>query len=206
MRQQTVVIVLMSLLSAEHLTSAHTILAPRSAENVESFTTERPLESSEENSFFISNATRTQFEREALNETKIFLNNLFRSQIDYFTKVKKILPASAKRVGDIETYIERLEKAILAESVQEKDKMWRDTFIEFSDSALLLNIEKDTGVSNCRYLQILNESGLEETTKKFLIDVTIYFWKMTKASGKAVESTIDEKLEKLRNGLEINKI
>lgn len=95
-----------------------------------------------ENSF-ISSATRAEFEREALNETKLFLNTLFRSQIDYFSKVKVLLPATGKRVSDIDKYIERLEKAILADSVQEKDKMWRDTFIEVSGiSNLGLVVEK----------------------------------------------------------------
>uniref|UniRef100_A0A0A1WCP2 50S ribosomal protein L20 n=1 Tax=Zeugodacus cucurbitae TaxID=28588 RepID=A0A0A1WCP2_ZEUCU len=195
MTQKLVVIIFICLLSAEHYFCARNPREPRSAESAESFETERPEDNSVENSL-ISSATRAQFEREALNETKLFLNNLFRSQIDYFSKVKGFLPATVKRVSDINTYIERLEKAILADSVQEKDKMWRDTFVEFSESAFLLNKEKDTGVSNGRYIEILNEAGLEETTKKFLSDVTVYFWKMAKASGKVVESTIDEQIEK----------
>ncbi|XP_011181200.2 uncharacterized protein LOC105211475 [Zeugodacus cucurbitae] len=195
MTQKLVVIIFICLLSAEHYFCARIPREPRSAESVESFETERPEDNSVENTL-ISSATRAQFEREALNETKLFLNNLFRSQIDYFSKVKGFLPATVKRVSDINTYIERLEQAILADSVQEKDKMWRDTFVEFSESAFLLNKEKDTGVSNGRYIEILNEAGLEETTKKFLSDVTVYFWKMAKASGKVVESTIDEQIEK----------
>ncbi|CAD6997379.1 uncharacterized protein LOC101460221 [Ceratitis capitata] len=195
MTQNILLIVLLFLLGAEHITQGYTIREARSAETDQTFQTERPDENSVENSF-ISSATRAEFEREALNETKLFLNTLFRSQIDYFSKVKVLLPATGKRVSDIDKYIERLEKAILADSVQEKDKMWRDTFIEFSESAFLLNVEKDTGVSNSRYLEILNDAGLEETTKKFLADVSIYFWKMAKASGKAVESTIDERIEK----------
>lgn len=110
---------------------AHIAREPRSAESDESVVTESPDENPVENSF-ISSATRAEFEREALNETKFFLNTLFRSQIDYFSKVKEFLPATVKRVTDINKYIERLEKAILADSVQEKDKMWRETFVEVS--------------------------------------------------------------------------
>ncbi|XP_053960047.1 uncharacterized protein LOC128864422 [Anastrepha ludens] len=198
MTQQLFILVLIFLLSAEHLTLASIIRVPRSAENYEFFTTERPDENSLEDSF-ISSATREQFEREALNETKTFLDTMFRSQIDYFSKVKDYLSPTVKRVADIEKYIERLEKAILADSVRDKDKMWRDTFVEFSDTAFLLNNEKDTGVSNTRYLEILNDSGLEETTKKFLSDVSVYFLKMAKASGKAMGSTIDEQIEKWQN-------
>ncbi|XP_039951910.1 uncharacterized protein LOC120769114 [Bactrocera tryoni] len=195
MTQKLIVITFICLLSAELYLCAYIAREPRSAESEETVVTESPVENPVEHSF-ISSATRAQFEREALNETKIFLNTLFRSQIDYFSKVKEFLPATVKRVADIDKYIERLEKAILADSVQEKDKMWRDTFVEFSESAFLLNNEKDTGVSNMRYLEILNDAGLEETTKKFLTDVTIYFWKMAKASGKVVESTIEEQIEK----------
>ncbi|XP_054745193.1 uncharacterized protein LOC129249414 [Anastrepha obliqua] len=198
MTQKLFILVLIFLLSAEHLTLASIIRVRRSAENYGFVTTERPDENSLEDSF-ISSATRKQFEREALNETKTFLDNLFRSQIDYFSKVKAFLPPTVKRVADIEKYIERLEKAILADSVQDKDKMWRDTFVEFSDTAFLLNNEKDTGVSNTRYLEVLNDSGLEETTKKFLSDVSVYFLKMAKASGKAMGSTIDEQIEKWQN-------
>ncbi|XP_011212212.2 uncharacterized protein LOC105232269 [Bactrocera dorsalis] len=195
MTQKLIVITFICLLSAELYICAHIARVPRSAESEETVVTESPVENAVEHSF-ISSATRAQFEREALNETKIFLNTLFRSQIDYFSKVRAFLPTTVKRVTDINKYIERLEKAILADSVQEKDNMWRDTFVEFSESAFLLNIEKDTGVSNMRYLEILNDAGLEETTKKFLTDVTIYFWKMAKASGKVVESTIEEQIEK----------
>lgn len=200
MTQKLIVITFICLLSAEHYFCAQTTREPRSVESDETVVTESPVENLAENNF-ISNAARAQFEREALNETIIFLNTLFRSQIDYFSKVREFLPATVKRVADINKYIERLQKAILADSVQEKDNMWRDTFVKFSESAFLLNNEKDTGVSNIRYLEILNDAGLEETTKKFLTDVTVYFWKMAKASGKVVETTIDEQIEKWKKEL-----
>lgn len=115
----------------QHYFCAQTTREPRSVESDETVVTESPVENLAENNF-ISNAARAQFEREALNETIIFLNTLFRSQIDYFSKVREFLPATVKRVADINKYIERLQKAILADSVQEKDNMWRDTFVKVS--------------------------------------------------------------------------
>lgn len=138
---------------------AHIAREPRSAESDESVVTESPDENPVENSF-ISSATRAEFEREALNETKFFLNTLFRSQIDYFSKVKEFLPATVKRVTDINKYIERLEKAILADSVQEKDKMWRETFVE---------------VSKTQHFLFTTQSNKITRTKRSL-NIYFFFW------------------------------
>uniref|UniRef100_A0A0K8VZD7 Uncharacterized protein n=1 Tax=Bactrocera latifrons TaxID=174628 RepID=A0A0K8VZD7_BACLA len=139
MTQKLIIIAFICLLSAELYFCAHIARQPRSAESEETVVTESPVENPAEHRF-ISSATREQFEREALNETKIFLNTLFRSQIVYFSKVKEFLPATVKRVADINKYIERLEKAILADSVQEKDKMWRDTFVEAPKICIFVSV------------------------------------------------------------------
>lgn len=48
------------------------------------------------------------------------------------------------------------------------------------------------------YQRILNENGLRDFVKNFLVEVAVYFWKMAKASGKVVESTVDEYLANLQ--------
>ncbi|XP_067625378.1 uncharacterized protein [Eurosta solidaginis] len=196
--QKLVILVLTCLLSTEHLSQAYIARVTRNAESDESSETDKANGNFLGDSI-ISSVTREAFEREALKETINFLNALFQSQIDYYSKVKEFLPPTAKRVQDINKYTQRLQRAIALQTVQEKEKMWRDIFVEFKDSVFLLNDEKETGVSAVRYLEILNDGGLQEITKKFLINVTTYFWKMAKVSGKAVGSTIGDTIEKWKD-------
>lgn len=75
-------------------------------------------------------------EEEAKEETVNLLNNLFRSQIAYFTEVKAKLNPQTKRAADISLYISRLNQAIAVSDLDKKDKMWLDIFDEVSYSRL----------------------------------------------------------------------
>lgn len=63
---------------------------------------------------------------------------------------------------------------------------------------LIINNIEDTKLSDDEYQRILNENGLRDFVKNFLVEVAVYFWKMAKASGKVVETTVDEYLANLQ--------
>uniref|UniRef100_A0A1A9VX98 Uncharacterized protein n=1 Tax=Glossina austeni TaxID=7395 RepID=A0A1A9VX98_GLOAU len=150
-----------------------------------------------------SDDIQKEFEQHIQLETETFLNNIFRSQINYFNKVKLSLPANCKRINDIETYIYKLETAIEEKNVEKKDNIYLETFQSMGRTPLLLNKESDTGMSDEEYQKVLEDNDLNEFMKNFLVEVAVYFWKMAKASGKAVETSIDDYLEniKKRNNL-----
>lgn len=75
-----------------------------------------------------SDDIQKEFEQHIQLETETFLNNIFRSQINYFNKVKLSLPANCKRITDIETYIYKLETAIEEKNVEKKDNIYLETF------------------------------------------------------------------------------
>uniref|UniRef100_A0A1A9WU11 Uncharacterized protein n=1 Tax=Glossina brevipalpis TaxID=37001 RepID=A0A1A9WU11_9MUSC len=150
-----------------------------------------------------SDDIQKEFEQQIQLETETFLNNIFKNQINYFNKVKLSLPTNSKRVKDIETYVYQLETAIEEKNVEKKDEIYLDTFQSMGRTPLLLNKESDTGLSDEEYQTILMDNDFNDFMKNFLVEIGVYFWKMAKASGKAVETSIDDYLEniKKRNNL-----
>ena len=70
-------------------------------------------------------------------------------------------------------------------------------FFQFNKSPLLLNNRGETGLSTEDYDKILTDKGLKQVGKNLLMEVAVYVWKMAKVSGKAMEITIDEHLDRL---------
>lgn len=67
--------------------------------------------------------------------------------------------------------------------------------LQFSKSPLLLNNPEETGLTNEGYQALLTDKKLQDITKTFVTDVSVYFWKMAQLSGKVVENGIDHYLE-----------
>ncbi|XP_046866791.1 uncharacterized protein LOC6642808 [Drosophila willistoni] len=133
---------------------------------------------------------------EARNETINLLNSLFRAQISYFSQVGAKLNPQMKRAQDIQLYVTRLNEAIAVNELEKKDEMWLSIFEEFSKSPLLVNREAETGLSNVEYQALLTDDKLQQITKSFLTDVSSYFWKMAKVSGKVVGKAFDDYIER----------
>ncbi|XP_073821845.1 uncharacterized protein [Musca autumnalis] len=147
----------------------------------------------------LSEDTKVDFEREARLETEEFLNTIFTAQIEFFNKLKKSLEPDTKRYKDIELFVERLEMAKEEKELEKKDIMYWETFQQFNKSPLLLNDAAETGMTDEAYQKALTDNGFKELLKNFFADVAVYFWKMAKASGKVVETTMDEYLEQMQS-------
>ncbi|XP_061397317.1 uncharacterized protein LOC133332975 [Musca vetustissima] len=147
----------------------------------------------------ISEGVKEDFEREARLETEEFLNAIFTAQIDFFNKMKKSLTPETKRYKDIEVFVQRLELAKEEKELEKKDVMYWETFQQFNKSPLLLNDPAETGMTDEAYQKALTDNGFKELLKNFFADVAVYFWKMAKASGKVVETTVDEYLEQMQS-------
>ncbi|XP_030377319.1 uncharacterized protein LOC115626182 [Scaptodrosophila lebanonensis] len=144
---------------------------------------------------------RERLALEARAETERLLNTLFRSQIDYFSRVKTKLGPQTKRARDIDAYIARLNEAIAVKDIAQKDQMWLNIFQEFNKSPLLLNKKSETDLSNDEFANLLLDSNLQEITSKFLTDLGDYFVKMARASTNAVEVAISEYMKNKREAL-----
>ncbi|XP_013102620.1 uncharacterized protein LOC131995711 [Stomoxys calcitrans] len=146
----------------------------------------------------ISDDAKEDFEREARLETEEFLNNIFTAQIEFFNKLKQSLKSDTKRYKDFELLVERLELTKQEKELEKKDVMYWETFQQFNKSPLLLNEPTETGMSDEEYQKALTDNGFKELLKNFFADVAVYFWKMAKASGKVVETAMDEYLEQMQ--------
>ncbi|XP_075150532.1 uncharacterized protein LOC142224636 [Haematobia irritans] len=146
----------------------------------------------------VSDDSKADFEREAHLETEEFLNNIFTAQIDFFNKLKKSLQPDTKRYKDFEVFVNRLELAKQEKDLEKKDVMYWETFQQFNKSPLLLNEPSETGMSDDDYQKALTDNGFKELLKNFFADVAVYFWKMAKASGKVVETAMDEYIEEMK--------
>ncbi|XP_060666289.1 uncharacterized protein LOC132798447 [Drosophila nasuta] len=140
----------------------------------------------------VSAAAQHQLEQEAQAETINLLNSLFRAQIAYFSGVRAKLAPTTKRARDIEVYVTRLNEAIAEPDLDKKNAMWLNIFEQFSKSPLLLNKPEETGLSNAEYQVLLTDVKLQEITKSYIRDVSTYFFKMARISGKVVENGIDD--------------
>ncbi|XP_073821844.1 uncharacterized protein [Musca autumnalis] len=135
-----------------------------------------------------SEVTNVGFEREAHLETEKILNTLFTAQIELFNMLKKPLEPNTKRYKDIERFVQKLEMAKEEKELGKKNLMYLQTFQQLNISPLLFNDAAETGMTDEAYQKALTDDGIKELMKNVFADVAVHFGKMTKGSGKVVES------------------